>query len=333
MMARICVTTTAVKTEWSPYALSNYNRVLQAAESDSIRQHALTPSASDADCVLFVESRCRFHTDILASKIYKEHMSKCLLFDLQDNTIPRIPGIYMGIPSHLHSVPIYEYGFYMRVFDNRVIRDSLSFSQAEYLFSFIGRSSNCASVRNRILRLRHGDCFLEDSSSGQSDRDKRYAELLSKSKFVLCPRGVGASTWRVFETMRAGRVPVIVSDEWCPPKGPKWEEFSIRITEKDIDQIPDILESLKVRAPDMGTKARNAWDSHFSLTTSFHWIAETCLRIQQLRDRYHHVERRRIVGESLRPLYRKDFYKEMLRELPRRTGTKNWIQRTILGIH
>jgi hypothetical protein len=331
-MARICLTTTAVKTEWSPYALSNYNRVLRAAQSDSIRQHSLTEFASEADCVLFVESRCRFHTDVMASMVYKEHKSKCLIFDLQDNTIPRIPGIYMGIPSHLHSFPIYEYGFYTRVFDNRVISDGLSFSQGEYLFSFIGSSSNCPSVRKRILRLKHGDCLLEDCSSGQSDLDKRYAELLSRSKFVLCPRGVGASTWRMFETMRAGRVPVIVSDEWCPPKGLNWEEFSIRIIEKDIDQIPDILESLKFRAQDMGTKARHAWEANFGLKTSFHWIAEACMRIQQVRDRYRHVERRSVLGESLRPLYGKDFYKEMLRELPRRTGTYKWIQRAILGL-
>jgi hypothetical protein len=103
------------------------------------------------------------------------------------------------------------------------------------------------------------------------------------------------------------------------PIGPKWE-FSIRIAEKDIDQSPDILESLKGRAQDMGTRAHHAWEANFHLTTSFHWIVEACLRIQLIRERYRHVERRSILGESLRPLYRKAFYKEMLRELPRRTG-------------
>jgi hypothetical protein len=238
----------------------------------------------------------------------------------------------MGIPIELHGFPIYEYGFYLRVFDNLVIQNEPTFSQAEYLFSFVGSSSNSASVRNRILRLRHEACFLEDSSSGQSDRDTRYAELLHKSKFVLCPRGVGASTWRVFETMRAGRVPVIVSDEWCPPRGPSWHEFSLKVDEKDIDQIPDILESVKERAREMGTKARQAWEAHFNLTTSFHWIAEACLRIQKIRERYHHVERRSILGESILPLYRKEFYKEMLRELPRRTVTNKWISEIISGV-
>jgi hypothetical protein len=86
--------------------------------------------------------------------------------------------------------------------------------EAKYLFSFVGNSSNCASLRKRILKLKHAESLLEDSSSSQSDRDVRYAEFLSKSKFVLCPRGLGPSTWRVFETMRAQRVPV--SDEWRP---------------------------------------------------------------------------------------------------------------------
>ena len=118
---------------------------------------------------------------------------------------------------------------------------------------------------------------------------------------------------------------MIVSDEWYPPKGPSWDEFSVRVREQDIEEIPARIESLKGRAQDMGTKARHAWEANFDLATSFHWIAEACLRIQQIRDRYRHAERRSILGETLRPLYRKAFYKEMLRELPRRTGT-NWIQ-------
>ena len=35
--------------------------------------------------------------------------------------------------------------------------------------------------------------------------------MLRQSKFVICPRGVGTSSIRLFECLRAGRVPIIVA--------------------------------------------------------------------------------------------------------------------------
>ena len=79
-------------------------------------------------------------------------------------------------------------------------------------------------VRRDLAQLSHPRAFFKNTSDefelllqlrlSQRDRldyYRRYAELTKASKFVLCPRGVGASTIRLFETMRMGRVPVILS--------------------------------------------------------------------------------------------------------------------------
>src|SRR2546423_4170060 len=43
---------------------------------------------------------------------------------------------------------------------------------------------------------------------------RRDGEICKASKFILCSRGVGTSSVRLFDTMRMGRVPVILSDQW-----------------------------------------------------------------------------------------------------------------------
>jgi hypothetical protein len=318
-VSKIFITTTAKNTRWDPYARSNYDRIIRAAEAYSGRDHSIAISPSEADSIVFVGSSSKFHFDVLESELYRKFRSNSLIFDFQDNTIPRVAGIYMTIPYALRT-PIYKSGFYVRVFDNSVLDDDTPFSQCTYLFSFIGRVVNCPHVRNRVVRLEHPRAYLEDAWSHQSDSDKRYAGILQKSKFILCPRGYGASTWRLFETMRAGRVPVIISDEWLAPGGLEWDKFSIRVPEREVDRIPAALEALEEVSEEMGLAARKAWEDNFSVAKSFGWIAETTTKIQSVRSAYAQVENRITITETLNPLYRRSYYREVAREVMARVG-------------
>jgi hypothetical protein len=287
----------------------------RAAQRSTSLRHFIVANSAEADCILFVGSRTKFHWDVLKSPLYKEYPSRCIVFDFQDYTLPRIPGLYMQIPAHLQGTPIYETGFYPRVFDNLVLNAGMPFSACTYLFSFVGCVAKSIPVRSRVVQLKHPRAHVEDAENGQSDTDARYADILSKSKFVLCPRGYSPSTWRLFETMRTGRVPVIIADEWVEPKGIDWSAFSVRIKEKDIDAIPATLEQLEHRAEAMGNAAGDAWNRHFSEPRSFEWVADACVRIQSHIPQWERVARRSIVIESQRPLYRKLFYRELAAEM------------------
>jgi hypothetical protein len=101
--------------------------------------------------------------------------------------------------------------------------------------------------------------------------------------FVLCPRGVAPSSYRIFEAMKAGRVPVIIADEWVPPLGPDWTEFSLRVPEAGLLDVPQILESLAARAPEMGVRASQAWERWFSREHAFQTVVTWCLQIMETR--------------------------------------------------
>ena len=188
------------------------------------------------------------------------------------------------------------------------------------------------------MALKHPRAYLENTSAeiARSDKTKpffmvryqpdaksRYGEIISSSKFVLCPRGYACSTWRLFETMKAGRVPVIISDQWVAPEGPAWDNFSLRVMENQVSRIPEILEQYESQAELMGHCARAAWEEWFSKETIFHRIVEWCLT---LNDRSHSYRFREVIPylQLLRPFYVRHV---LLPEM------KHGLSNGIVGIH
>lgn len=312
-MAKVYITSLARNTRWAPYSTANYNRILRASKQQSDAQHSIISDPESADIILFVDAHSQFYFDILSSDLYKKYPQRCYIYDSRDNTLPLLPGIYLGIPAAFRHIPLYCYGFYIRVFDNALLDEFIPYDSCTLLFSFVGRVANAQKIRSMVISLSHPRAFLADRSSNQKDNDVEYVTILHKSKFVLCPRGFSPSTWRCFETMKAGRVPVIISDEWMPPPGLPWDEFSVRIPESAIETIPALLESLEDRAEEMGKRARQEWFAHFSIEESFNWIISRCLEIQPFVPAYQSFLKRNRLPEIWRSGILFDFLKDFIR--------------------
>jgi hypothetical protein len=153
-----------------------------------------------------------------------------------------------------------------------------------------------APIRRNLQTLSHSRSIFHDTSedyqralhgkfSVKEERDywQRYATMSKASKFILCPRGLGVSSVRLFDTMRMARVPVILSDDWVEPIGPCWKQFSIRVPEKDFARVPKLLEAREGQALRMGLLARGQWEEWFSEQVCFHRVIEGCLQIKQMR--------------------------------------------------
>ncbi|WP_254062139.1 glycosyltransferase family 47 protein [Acidobacterium sp. S8] len=77
--------------------------------------------------------------------------------------------------------------------------------------------------------------------------------------------------------MKTGRACIILADEWIPNEGVDWDAFAVFVPEKDVAEIPALLERLKPRAAEMGQRARAEWEKWFSEEVRFHRVAELCL--------------------------------------------------------
>lgn len=277
------------------HSRNDFKRLLAAVPHDKFQRHTLVDTPDGADIILFVGSNFEDHRDVRVHPYLRQYREKCFLYHSHDFVIPFLPGVYVNITKRWHSVNRTRTGFYMRVFDEEFIAHSPGLANCDFLFCFIG-SSQTHPVRSRVVALSHPRAYIEDTSAVVSAEERkklffmvnygstdntRYGSILSRSKFVLCPRGYACSSWRLFETMKAGRVPVIISDQWVPPEGPQWETFSIRIPQRNVSQIPEILERHESQAEVMGQAARTAWEEWFSRETCFHRIVEWCLDIQR----------------------------------------------------
>jgi len=301
----------------------------ESANNDLFRVHELVDNPAEADIIIFAEH----HPDadpyffgVLRNDIYKKYKSKCYLYHDHDNTIALIPYITPSL-SQKHSDPIFNqpFSYIVQLSPNNVIREYAAVEKKKFLFSFMG-TSRTHPVRKEIFAITYDRCYLLDtlnknswelSNETKADYQKSYAKACFQSKFILCPRGNGPNSYRLYESMEMGIAPVIISDDWVPTAGPKWEEFSIRVAESDVKKIPEILEKCEADSERMGELARQAWVEWFAKDKQFHYLAEACLKLHAARHQVNHATYLAQYLRFLEPFHARNllrFYKNRLVE-------------------
>lgn len=99
-----------------------------------------------------------------------------------------------------------------------------------------------------------------------SDKFEEFKNITKRSKFTLCPRGNIIQSFRIYEILQLGSVPVIVSDNFTYPFREffNWNEFSI------IVKDPKDLESTLLGISDehynmLLTNGKEIYHEHFTL--------------------------------------------------------------------
>ena len=240
------------------------------------RGHVGVDDPADADLVLFPDCHLLPRDwrldEIATSETARRFPYKVTVYNERDTPWCRFPGIYVSMPASHFARQWQVAGAYYRVNDPAARLDvDAGRIEPDLLASFVGGRTHRA--RETILglsdpRIRveapEGFVFYDPSSVRFDERRKSFAETLFRSKFVLCPRGMGTSSIRLYETLAAGRVPVVISDQWVPPTGPKWDEFCLRWPEDRIDELPSALRDFEGEAAAMGQRARGAYEEWFA---------------------------------------------------------------------
>ena len=116
------------------------------------------------------------------------------------------------------------------------------------LYSFIGNISGSA-VRKKLVSMSHPkSCII--IKRGEHDNCltetclKEFKDVLSHSRFSLCPRGYQPNSIRFYESLCAGAIPILISDKASLPDGFDWDTCIIKIAEKDIEKISEIISAI-----------------------------------------------------------------------------------------
>lgn len=227
----------------------------------------LVDAPREADIVLYVEGGYVGFANIpdLLGRMSTAPQARHLMFSESDWPYPILPGAFPSLARAARGADGWSYLIRLPLATRAPSRAT---TPARHLFSFLGRVST-HPVRSALLRLDAPDTPCLDLSEAPRrlpdfDFARSYIALIEDSDFVLCPRGFGASSIRIFEAMHLGRVPVIVGDAWREPPGAAWDRFSVRIAEDRIDTIPEILAALRPRAPEMGALAAETFRSLYA---------------------------------------------------------------------
>lgn len=270
-------------------------RVLErCVAADRFGVHTRTEQPERADLILFAESEHGVGLLCLPVRNHefvRRFPEKCFLYNASDTPIPYLPGLYASLPPWQYASWHTRAAHYLS--SHYRLPPVVESSERDWLFSFVGSAVN-APVRQRIVELRHPRGYCKDvsrdwpASWGQGVAAVErvmgsYAEVMARSQFILCPRGRGLGSVRLFEAMRAGRAPVILADGWTPPTGPDWGSFAVTLPERAVAELPRRLESLEARAAEMGQLARRAWEEWFAEDVSWHRVVEWCLEIKRSR--------------------------------------------------
>ena len=90
-------------------------------------------------------------------------------------------------------------------------------------------------------------CSLSATSQADDNQRKtnRFVEILSRSVFALCPRGYGKTSFRMYEAMQLGCIPVYIYDEpWLPYTDVlDWNEFAVLAPLTEVSRLREILDS------------------------------------------------------------------------------------------
>jgi hypothetical protein len=114
-------------------------------------------------------------------------------------------------------------------------------------------------------------CKIDDVRNGGSDKAWRnMTSMMSQSKFCLAPRGYAPTSFRLYEAMALGSIPVYISDEFILPfdNNLDWDEFCIFCSNRpaELKRLPqrlkNISESWRLNAL---IALRELYASHFSL--------------------------------------------------------------------
>lgn len=142
----------------------------------------------------------------------------------------------------------------------------------QILCSFVG-SINTNPLRETIYNTFYNDTDFVFStqqwcSAVSNNRLDTFIDITSRSIFSLCPRGYGAQSFRIYEVMQLGAIPVIVYDkEWFPFSDfIDWNTFAVLIHTSEIKSIKEkLLSKSKQEVEQMLEVGKHVYNTMFTM--------------------------------------------------------------------
>lgn len=85
------------------------------------------------------------------------------------------------------------------------------------------------------------DVIEKESFSGSSQEMNDYVAHLERNTYVICPRGTENYSYRMYEALSRGRIPVIIDTDVVLPKEVDWNDLSIVVPYELLNRLYELI--------------------------------------------------------------------------------------------
>jgi hypothetical protein len=122
------------------------------------------------------------------------------------------------------------------------------------------RTLERARLRTDVVRTNSDRKF-----GSQEEAQQDYERHMFRNTYILCPRGIENYSFRFYEAIARGRVPVLIDTDTVLPLGTDWDELCLRIPFGELNQLEErIIQDYESRTTadfiDRQEKALRAFD-------------------------------------------------------------------------
>jgi hypothetical protein len=181
--------------------------------------------------------------------------------------IPYLQNMGVKVLFAAHACEDERYGdLIVMPFPHYAITGVEPFGHKDILYSFVGAPTSHVRKKLFCMELSDDSCVITKrpkwhfwlSEEKRALFENEYKDILSRSRFSLCPRGTGPNTIRLWESLQAGAIPIIISDTLTLPQGiVNWHDCVIWIKQKEFLKNSSIIDRVvKEISPEQESRLR-----------------------------------------------------------------------------
>lgn len=154
-------------------------------------------------------------------------------------------------------------------------------NQKDIFCSFVGSATHPIRIKMLETLVGNPDYLLKPkhwTPDVSQERTDLFLDITSRSKFTLCPRGYGSTSFRLYESMQLNSVPVYIFDK---PHLPfldfiNWDDICVLVHIENLINLDKILKSISSeRYISILQNIENAYTKFFTLES----MCKTILKI------------------------------------------------------
>jgi len=151
------------------------------------------------------------------------------------------------------------------------IKNPILNKKRDIFCSFVG--ANTHSVRQELYNIYKDDKNFYFSMGEwrikiEKEKEMEFKDIAERSIFSLCPRGNGPTSYRLWEVMQLGFIPVFIYDnKWLPwIDDIQWDDICVLIKTDEISCLKTLLLNITdSQIKDMVEKISKVYDEYFTL--------------------------------------------------------------------